>query len=461
MKKISFFILACLMIASSCSYDPEQLFDRDRAPIAPVLAIEGATTFEIPEDLPDFFNSALTWSRANFGKGVSATYTLRVSNNELFTGNVKTVDVGVDVYMRALTTTELYDWAVNDYGVYNAETDETEPATLYFRIEAKAATQSQPLYSNVESIMSKWADWRPVELDIYFKVVSGNWAEGYAVYAWSPDFSHDDLFGPWPGLLLNPVSNDGWHHFVVPKNRPINLIINNQGNGRQFDFLQNPTKSAAYEFAIGAGNNNCDWTEVEIPVIVPPSLYMIGEQFGGWDWSSSAVVEMTPVHSHPGHFWCVRYMLADKKFKWFPGRNWDNGFNSLGENIGFELDGGDAKVTASGMYMVYVDMENGKISVEPAKVYGIGNCFGGWGAGDYPFTVENETMVYTTTGSGELRMYAMSNIAPGSVQWWQMEFIILNGLIEYRGTGNDQERVNVDAGKKITLDFNAGTGTIQ
>jgi hypothetical protein len=42
-----------------------------------------------------------------------------------------------------------------------------------------------------------------------------------------------------------------------------------------------------------------------------------------------------------------------------------------------------------------------------------------------------------------------------------MEFIILDGKIEYRGTGGDQTRVPVAAGKTVTLDFNAGTGTIE
>ena len=41
-----------------------------------------------------------------------------------------------------------------------------------------------------------------------------------------------------------------------------------------------------------------------------------------------------------------------------------------------------------------------------------------------------------------------------------MEFVVLNGKIEYRGNGGDQERATVGAGKTVTLDFNAGTGTI-
>jgi hypothetical protein len=110
--------------------------------------------------------------------------------------------------------------------------------------------------------------------------------------------------------------------------------------------------------------------------------------------------------------------------------------------------------------MVYVDTQNGKISVEPAKVYGMGDCFGGWNTASYPFAVEGQTMTFTATGSGELRIYAASDIAPVGGDWWRMEFVIIDGKIAYRGAGGDQPRVRVEADQKITLDFNAGTGTI-
>ena len=46
--------------------------------------------------------------------------------------------------------------------------------------------------------------------------------------------------------------------------------------------------------------------------------------------------------------------------------------------------------------------------------------------------------------------------------WWQSEFIVLNGKIEYRGKGNDQARAKSKASGSTTikLDFKAGTGSI-
>ena len=91
----------------------------------------------------------------------------------------------------------------------------------------------------------------------------------------------------------------------------------------------------------------------------------------------------------------------------------------------------------------------------------MGNCFGGWTEGmeNALFTEADGRLVLTVPASGELRMYAASSIATSD--WWTREFIILDGKIVYRGKGDDQERVNVGAGAKITLDFMNNLGTIE
>ena len=80
-------------------------------------------------------------------------------------------------------------------------------------------------------------------------------------------------------------------------------------------------------------------------------------------------------------------------------------------------------------------------------------------------------MVLTTSGGGELRL--ASKVVPsaaiegvttpnGWIDWWKTEFIFFeDGKIAYRGAGGDQARRNVEAGKKITIDFYAGTATIE
>jgi hypothetical protein len=194
--------------------------------------------------------------------------------------------------------------------------------------------------------------------------------------------------------------------------------------------------------------------------LYPDNVYMIGQDFGGWNWGDAGVVEMTPVHSHAGQFWTVRYFIAANGFKWCNVKDWNGDFFSIGTNVGFTTNDGNAFVASDGFYTVLVDYTNNTITIEPARVYGMGDCFGSWNTGQYPFTANaDKTMSITTTGAGEVRMYAASSAT--DADWWQMEFVILNGKIAYRGTGDDQERVQVAAGKTVTLDFNAGTGTIE
>ena len=195
---------------------------------------------------------------------------------------------------------------------------------------------------------------------------------------------------------------------------------------------------------------------------LPENMYMVGAAFGNWDWGSDGIVELTPVNGKPGQFWTIRYIEAESPFKFCPVRDWAGDFTGLGEDSGYTVNNGNCMVAETGVYMIYVDVENKKLCVEPAKVYGIGDCFGGWDQGmeGALFTAADDGKVSATVAAdGDLRMYAASSIATSD--WWSREFIILDGKIAYRGNGDDQQRVNVKAGQKVTLDFNAGTGVIE
>jgi hypothetical protein len=191
----------------------------------------------------------------------------------------------------------------------------------------------------------------------------------------------------------------------------------------------------------------------------PSEMYMIGADFGDWDWSADGVVEMTPVNGVDGAFWCIRYFNAANGFKWSSVKAWGGDFFILDEAVGYTTSDGNAFVPSDGLYMVYMDMAAGTITIEQASVYGMGDCFGSWDTETYPFNISGNKMSITTTADGALRMYAASSAATSD--WWTREFIVLDGSIVYRGNGPDQDPVNVSAGSVVTLDFNAGKGTIE
>ena len=192
---------------------------------------------------------------------------------------------------------------------------------------------------------------------------------------------------------------------------------------------------------------------------LPTTMYIIGNDFGNWDWNSEAVVEMVPVHSHPGMFWAVRHFTTDTEFKFCATKAWNGDFTGLGTNEGFVTPGNN-KVEAAGIYTVIVDLKGDKVTVAPTAIYGMGDAFGGWDGGkeENLFAVEEDVkLVQTTKADGNLRMY----VAIEGIDWWQAEFNIFDGVITPRGDGGDQAAVPVTAGQKITLNISNGTGSIQ
>jgi hypothetical protein len=217
----------------------------------------------------------------------------------------------------------------------------------------------------------------------------------------------------------------------------------------------------------------------------PESLYMIGNALNmedsdgdgtpdGWQWNLTDA-PMIPVAGNKEHlFWKIVWLYEGGEFKFAPQREWVGDFGKSGDATdGIFAKGGENIPVpgGSGYYMVVVNLDTEEIAVVDPKVYLIGNAVGGDNAWDPAnpevlFTVDNENEVVTITktlaATPELRMYAWFDAAEGwFTDWWQSEFMIFDGEIEYRGAGGDQARVAVEAGEyTISLKFKDETGTI-
>jgi len=120
----------------------------------------------------------------------------------------------------------------------------------------------------------------------------------------------------------------------------------------------------------------------------------------------------------------------------------------------------------AGYYTVGVDLANNKLIVEPANVYITGPNVDAWPTDsqidDNKFQLDAESKTMRLTKSylgGELRLHVTH---PYLGDWWHAEFIFLDGVIEYREAGDDQERFNINAGEQtIVLDFINHTGKIE
>ncbi len=212
----------------------------------------------------------------------------------------------------------------------------------------------------------------------------------------------------------------------------------------------------------------------EVEITAPENMYMIGAQWGGWAWDSDGVVELSGIPSAPGYFWCTRYFEAANGFKFCALKEWSGDFTGDG-TVGYTTHDGNCWVPEDGFYTVFVNGNDKVVEIYPAEVYGIGSAWGGdawdFNAPDIVrFQPDGRTLVATVTNTDEA-VRLSSKIVPSSpiegittpngwIDWWKTEFVYFDGKIAYRGAGGDQERVAVEAGQQITLDFNAGTVTV-
>lgn len=226
------------------------------------------------------------------------------------------------------------------------------------------------------------------------------------------------------------------------------------------------SEKGEYDITLVIDAINGDVKTLTITETAPAALFMIGGTIGGWDWAANSI-EMIPVHSHENLYWKIVWMEAETDgFKFAPEKAWGNDFG-MAEDLGngeYSFGGDNLVAPAeSGYYMVVVDLDAEKISVVEPEVYLIGDAVGSWDTANPAamFTVDNanEKLSFQgTLNNAELRMFAWHSYF---TDWWQSEFMIFDGNIEYRGNGEDQDRVNVDAGDYvIDLNFKSETGSV-
>ncbi len=241
------------------------------------------------------------------------------------------------------------------------------------------------------------------------------------------------------------------------------------------------TITLTYKLAAGDIANSFSYTiEQTEASSAPTTMYMIGNQFGGWNWEDAGVVELVPVWGASGYFWCTRYFNKADGFKFCATKAWNGDFTGAG-TVGYTVSDGNCWVAEDGFYTVLVNGNDSSVEIKPAEVYVIGLCgtpktadqdvwdFNGKDV--LQFTADGAVLKAPLASTAELRL--ASKVTPsapidgvttgnGWIDWWKTEFIFFaDGKIVYRGAGNDQDRIQGEAGKTVVLDFNAGTGAFE
>lgn len=240
------------------------------------------------------------------------------------------------------------------------------------------------------------------------------------------------------------------------------------GDGSLFNYL-NWTADLKCPVIIGKGKwkvrldvNNWTYTINE----VKPDLFLTGSNYGWGDkW-----LQLVPFHSSEEDFWTIIYLHEGEQFKFAPQADWGGDFGYTGTTINDEAGAnitsssdGNLVVGKAGWYLLKVQNGSTKaLTVLQPNVYLIGDAAGEWNVADsHKFTIPTtEDGVFESpafAADAELRMC----VSVDGFDWWKSEFMVFDGKIEYRGRGIDQNRVNVKAGQKVTLNFTAGTGEIK
>ena len=218
-------------------------------------------------------------------------------------------------------------------------------------------------------------------------------------------------------------------------------------------------------------------------VKLPTKMLMNGGMFStDWNWGSAK--EMVPVHSNEGWFWAMVYCPNDGEFKFNKEAAWDGGeFGYAGAKVvdnassGVADNGGNFKIAKGGWYLFVVKTEldgrNYKYTVEihAPKVYAIGNTAptASWDIDDqnlYSVPADADGAFVSPAlardfAGDDSDGWFRACIKLADTDWWKTEFVVLDGMIAYRGTGNDQTRVGGKKGQSMYLYFTSGKGEIK
>lgn len=219
------------------------------------------------------------------------------------------------------------------------------------------------------------------------------------------------------------------------------------------------------KYIITANMENNTYSVEEAPL----NLFLTGDHYN-WGTGDDAWKQLNPIWGTTDQFWTIIYLHAGEQFKFAPQAGWGSDFGAAEATVkdvagaGIVNEGGNCKATTAGWYLLHIT--NGLervIEVLEPNVYLMGDAAGGWSIMEsakfsVPATDDGEFVSPAFANDAELRMC----VSIEGADWWKTEFIVRNGVIDFRGRGDDQNpRVNVAAGQKAYLNFATGKGEIK
>lgn len=229
--------------------------------------------------------------------------------------------------------------------------------------------------------------------------------------------------------------------------------------GTSVDQMPGLPVSKGTTVTLDVANNTADFGGTTPEVLIPEGvkqLYMIGDSFGEWDWTSSKVVSMENGYAGDSRWFYISYMRAGETLSFSTDKAFGKGnFAQLKKVTDYKVENDKAVVEKEGIYMVYVGLDTREIAIQPLTLSG--DC----GGASVNFTIndDGQSMSATIAKGGRMRIYPQIPAIKGIKTFgsWKREVYVdpETGDFLYRknGAGEPNKDYVWKAGTKITINF--------
>ena len=229
--------------------------------------------------------------------------------------------------------------------------------------------------------------------------------------------------------------------------------------GTSVDQMPGLPVSKGTTVTLDVAKNTADFGGTTPEVLIPEGvkqLYMIGDSFGEWDWTSSKVVSMENGYAGDSRWFYISYMRAGETLSFSTDKAFGKGnFAQLKKVTDYKVENDKVVVEKEGIYMVYVGLDTREIAIQPLTLSG--DC----GGASVNFTIndDGQSMSATIAKGGRMRIYPQIPAVKGIKTFgsWKREVYVdpETGDFLYRKNGEGEPNKDYvwKAGTKITINF--------
>ena len=218
--------------------------------------------------------------------------------------------------------------------------------------------------------------------------------------------------------------------------------------------------------SLDIANNTADFGGTTPENLIPEGvkhLYMTGDDFGNWDWSSPEVASFENGYAGDSRWFYITYLRGGTALEFSTEKAFGKGnFAQLKTLTDYTVANNRAVVPSDGIYIVFVALDSRDIAIQPLKLSG--DC--GGAPVEFAANADGRTMSATITNGGRMRIYPDIPAFKKAKKFssWKREVYVNPETKDFLYRKNGEGEPNKDyvwkAGTKVTIDFVTKKATI-